>query len=149
MGWRSEARLCPPSSSMGEKNVKSKLLFHFILRWIPPNFRSFFEKSPVPMNGKGADTRFLIFCICFHKSGYSKPFNDFPLLRTKIPNLKYIQKVLSSLVPVSLHFQVYIVLFFSLVSSWFLPWPVLQVLKSTSYTFLFTIPSIIHLSICS
>ena len=91
----------------------------------------------------------LIFCICFHKSGYSKPFNDFPLLRTKIPNLKYIQKVLSSLVPVSLHFQVYIVLFFSLVSSWFLPWPVLQVLKSTSYTFLFTIPFIIHLSICS
>lgn len=75
----------------------------------------------------------LIFCICFHKSGYSKSFNDFPLLRMKIPNLGYIRKVLFSLVPVSLHLQVYIVFFFSLVSSWFLPWPVLQLLKCTSF----------------
>ena len=74
-----------------------------------------------------------IFCTCFHKSGYSKFFNDFLLLRTKIPNLEYIQKVLSGLVPVSLRLQLYIVLFFFLVSSWFLPWPDLQLLKCTSF----------------
>ena len=48
-----------------------------------------------------------------------------------------IWRVLFSLVPLSLHLQVYIVvyivLFFSLVSSWFLPWPVLQLLKCTSF----------------
>lgn len=54
-------------------------------------------------------------------------------LKIKTANLKYTQKILYSLLPVSLYLQLYIVLFFSSVSSWFTPWPVFQRLKCTSF----------------
>ena len=112
----------------------------------------------------------LIFCICFHKSGYSKSFNDSPLLRTKILNLGYMKGPIqpSPSVPSSpgVHCGVHRVVF--LLSLFLVPtmasfaapemhqFPpqglqiyITDILSSTSYTFFFTIFSIIHLSIWS